>query len=99
VAEERITTLLERGEEEGCINLSVFSDLAQELDDEETDALLHQIEERGIPLTDDCGRPEAATPGYVNGEVAAATSYALQLFLNEAARWALLTAAEEVELA
>jgi RNA polymerase primary sigma factor len=99
VAEERITALLERGDEEGCINLSVFSDLAQELDDEETDALLHQIEERGIALTDDCGRAEAATPGYVNGEVAAATTDALQLFLNEAARWPLLTAAEEVELA
>ncbi len=99
MAEERITALLERGEAEGCINLSVFSDLAQELDDEETDALLHQIEERGITLTDDCGRAEAETPGYVNGEVASATTDALQLFLNEAARYALLTAAEEVELA
>jgi RNA polymerase primary sigma factor len=99
MAEERITALLERGEEEGCINLSFFSDLAQELDDEETDALLHQIEERGIVLTDDCGRAEAETPGYVNGEVASATTDALQLFLNEAARYPLLTPAEEVELA
>ena len=99
MVDERVTTLLERGEEEGCINLSAFSDLAQELDDEETDALLHQIEERGIELADDCGRAEAETPGYVNGEVASATTDALQLFLNEAARWELLTAAEEVELA
>jgi len=99
MADERVTALLERGEEEGCINLSAFSDLAQELDDDETDALLHQIEERGIELTDDCGRAEAPTPGYVNGEVASATTDALQLFLNEAARWELLTAAEEVELA
>ncbi|MDX6518498.1 MAG: polymerase primary sigma factor [Gaiellaceae bacterium] len=99
MADERVSALLERGEEEGCINLSAFSDLAQELDDEETDALLHQIEERGIELTDDCGRAEAETPGYVNGEVASATTDALQLFLNEAARWELLTAAEEVELA
>ena len=99
MADERVTALLERGEEEGCINLSVFSELAQELDDDETDALLHQIEERGIELTDDCGRVEAETPGYVNGDVASATTDALQLFLNEAARWELLTAAEEVELA
>jgi RNA polymerase primary sigma factor len=99
MVDERVTALLERGEEEGCINLSAFSDLAQELDDDETDALLHQIEERGIDLTDDCGRAEAETPGYVNGEVASATTDALQLFLNEAARWELLTAAEEVELA
>jgi RNA polymerase primary sigma factor len=99
MVDERVTALLERGEEEGCINLSAFSDLAQELDDDETDALLHQVEERGIELTDDCGRAEAETPGYVNGEVASATTDALQLFLNEAARWELLTAAEEVELA
>ncbi|MDX6492215.1 MAG: hypothetical protein QOH02_150, partial [Gaiellaceae bacterium] len=39
MADERVSALLERGEEEGCINLSAFSDLAQELDDEETDAL------------------------------------------------------------
>ena len=99
MAEERVAALLEQGEQEGCINLSVFSDLAQELDDDEIDLLLHQIEERGIELTDDCGRAEAPTPGYVNGEVASATTDALQLFLNEAARYPLLTAPEEVELA
>jgi RNA polymerase primary sigma factor len=91
--------LLERAEEEGCFNLSVFSDLAQELDDDQIDSLLHEIEARGIELTDDCARAEAATAGYVNGEVASATTDALQLFLNEAARYELLTAAEEVELA
>ena len=99
MTEERLTALLARGEEEGCINLSIFSDLAQELDDEQIDTLLHEIEERGIELTDDCGRADAETPGYVNGEVASATTDALQLFLNEAARYELLTAAEEVELA
>jgi len=99
MTEERLTALLARGEEEGCINLSIFSDLAQELDDEQIDTLLHEIEERGIELTDDCGRAEAETPGYVNSEVASATTDALQLFLNEAARYELLTAAEEVELA
>jgi len=99
MTEERLTALLARGEEEGCINLSVFSDLAQELDDDQVDTLLHEIEERGIELTDDCGRAEAETPGYVNSEVASATTDALQLFLNEAARYELLTAAEEVELA
>jgi RNA polymerase primary sigma factor len=97
--EERVTALLEQGEQEGCINLSVFSDLAQELDDDEIDSLLHQIEQRGIELTDDCARPDAKAAGYSNGEVASATTDALQLFLNEAARYPLLTAAEEVELA
>jgi len=35
----------------------------------------------------------------VNGDVAAMTTDSLQLFLNEAGRYPLLTAAEEVELA
>jgi RNA polymerase primary sigma factor len=99
MAEERVAVLLERAEEEGCFNLSVFSDLAQELDDDQIDSLLHEIESRGIELTDDCARAGAETPGYVNGEVANATTDALQLFLNEAAKYPLLTAAEEVELA
>src|SRR5688572_19161776 len=97
-----ITTLLERGEELGCLNLSEFTEFLQEaeLEDEEIDALHAQLEVRGIELTDDCGR--AATKDestYVNGDLAVATTDALQLFLNEAARYPLLTAAEEVELA
>ena len=35
----------------------------------------------------------------MNGDLAVATTDALQLFLNEAGRWPLLTAHEEVELA
>ena len=35
----------------------------------------------------------------MNGDLAVATTDALQLFLNEAGRYPLLTAAEEVELA
>jgi RNA polymerase primary sigma factor len=91
---------MERGEEEGCINLSAFSELVQalELDDDEVSGLYEQLDERGIELSDDCGRQhDDAT--YVNGDLAVATTDALQLFLNEAGRYALLTAAEEVELA
>jgi RNA polymerase primary sigma factor len=97
-----ITALLDRGEELGCLNLSEFNDLLQEveLDDDEIEALHAQLEERGIELTDDCGRPESKDDStYVNGDLAVATTDALQLFLNEAARYPLLTAAEEVELA
>ena len=102
MATGEITTLIERGEEEGCLNLSEFSEFLQEaeLEDEEIEALHRQLEERGIELTDDCGRtPAAAHTTYVNGDLTAATTDALQLFLNEAARYPLLTAAEEVELA
>ena len=93
--------LLERGEEQGCVNLSEFSELlsAAELTDDELEGLYGQLEERGIELTDDCRRVEAEEGSYVNGDLATATTDALQLFLNEAARYPLLTAAEEVELA
>jgi RNA polymerase primary sigma factor len=92
---------MEHAEEMGCINMSAFTTLVQdlELDDEELTGLYEQIEERGIELTDDCSLPEAEEATYVNSEIAAMTTDSLQLFLNEAGRYPLLTAAEEVELA
>jgi len=97
-----LTILLERGEEEGCLNLSEFSELLQELDlgEGEAESLFRRLEDRGIQLSDDCGR-HLSEPGgaYVNSDLATATTDALQLFLNETARYPLLTAAEEVELA
>ena len=92
---------MEHGEEMGCINMSAFTTLVQELelDDDELTGLYEQIEERGIELTDDCSLPEVDEATYVNSEVAAMTTDSLQLFLNEAGRYPLLTAAEEVELA
>jgi RNA polymerase primary sigma factor len=100
-SERQLRTLMEYGEESGCINMSAFNALVQdlELDDEELSGLYEQIEERGIELTDDCGLPEVEEPTYVNSDVAAMTTDSLQLFLNEAGRYPLLTAAEEVELA
>ena len=97
-----LTTLLTQGEDQGCLNLSQLVEVLNEseLEDEEIEILYAQLDERGIDLTDDCGRVEVdARPTYVNGDLAVATTDALQLFLNEAARWPLLTAAEEVELA
>ncbi|MEN3340731.1 MAG: polymerase primary sigma factor [Actinomycetota bacterium] len=92
---------MEHGEEQGCVNMSAFNELVLELelDDEEISGLLEQLDERQIELTDDCARPDAAETQYVNTEVAAMTSDSLQLFLNEAGRYPLLTASEEVELA
>jgi RNA polymerase primary sigma factor len=99
--DERLQALLDQGEELGCLNLSAVSEFLQEaeLDDEQTAGFFEQLEERGITLTDDCARPEAAESTYVNGDLVVATTDALQLFLNEAGRYKLLTAAEEVELA
>jgi RNA polymerase primary sigma factor len=101
VADERLQALLDQGEELGCLNLSAVSEFLLEagLDDEQTAGFFEQLEERGIPLTDDCARAGAVGSTYVNGDLAVATTDALQLFLNEAGRYKLLTAAEEVELA
>jgi RNA polymerase primary sigma factor len=97
---ESIETLIADGEREGCVNLSRFNEVVaeQELDDEDVRGIYEQLDERGIQVSDDCGR-EAEQPTYVNGDLAVATTDALQLFLNEAGRWPLLTAQEEVELA
>jgi RNA polymerase primary sigma factor len=101
MSQDQLRLLMEHGEEMGCINMSAFTTLVQELglDDDELNGLYEQIEGRGIELTDDCSLPEVAESTYVNGEVAAMTTDSLQLFLNEAGRYPLLTAAEEVELA
>src|SRR6266498_1268757 len=98
---DRLTALIDRAEEQGCVNLSQFSELIQELelDGDDLAKLYEQLEERGIELSDDCGHVHEDEATFVNGDLASATTDALQLFLNEAGRYKLLTAAEEVELA
>ncbi len=93
--------LLDTAEETGCLNLSELTGMLTqlELDDDEQEELYAEIEARGIALTDDCSRQTEEEVTYVNGDLAYATTDALQLFLNEAGRFPLLTAAEEVELA
>ena len=96
-----VAGLVARGEERGCINLSELDELAQalELVDEDVDALESYIESQGIDISDDCGRTGVEPTTFRNGELAAATTDALQLFLNEIRRYPLLTAADEVQLA
>jgi RNA polymerase primary sigma factor len=92
---------MEHAEESGCVNLSAFTQVVTELelDDEEVSSLYEQLDERGIELTDDCSLPDVSATHFSNETVAAMTTDSLQLFLNEAGRYPLLTAAEEVELA
>ena len=88
--------LLRAADEEGCVRLSEIEALS--LEDEEAEALYEELEARGIEVQDDCGH-EAPATAYANGDLAVTTTDALQLFLNEASRYPLLTAREEVELA
>jgi RNA polymerase primary sigma factor len=103
LANPEIEALLERGEENGCLNLSEVDEVAKkyEMEDEDLDALHERIDARGIDLTDDCGRTD--TPNnrteFKPEELATTTTDALQLFLNEIRKYPLLTAAEEIELA
>jgi RNA polymerase primary sigma factor len=96
-----IDALVERGERQGCVNLSELSELVQELEftDEEAQELADSLEAKGIELADDCGRETAEPVGYDNSELAAITGDTLQLFLRDVRRHTLLSAAEEVELA
>jgi RNA polymerase primary sigma factor len=96
-----ISALLEHGTETGCVEISELNELVDtlHLGDDEVARLYEQLEERGVDVRDDCGREQAASSTYVNGELATQTTDALQLFLNEMARYPLLTAQEEVELA
>jgi RNA polymerase primary sigma factor len=100
MADDQIQALIEVGEREGCVDLSEVSRVVDEADlhDDDLERLYQDFQERGIEITDDCGR-SAADSTYVNGDLAVTTTDALQLFLNEVGRYKLLTAEEEVELA
>jgi RNA polymerase primary sigma factor len=93
--------LVARGEDTGCLNLSEFCELARELElgDDEIQDIQESIAERGIDLTDDCGRVGVRPTQVQADDLATNTTDALQLFLNEVRRHPLLTADEEVELA
>jgi RNA polymerase primary sigma factor len=93
--------LLAKGRHEGCVELSELSEAVRELElsDETAQALHEELGSRGIDLRDDCGRGGIEPTRFVPDELAGTTTDALQLLLNEARRWPLLTKEEEVELA
>jgi RNA polymerase primary sigma factor len=100
-SQAKIDTLVSSGEEQGCLNLSELDELAQalELGDDEISTLHEQLDQRGVDVTDDCGRANVEPTKFLNGELNTTTTDALQLFLNEIRKFPLLTAAEEVDLA
>jgi RNA polymerase primary sigma factor len=94
-----VPALLESAEQSGVLRAAELSELAEthELDTLEQDALARELETRGIEVVDEA-RPEREPAPPVQA-VAETTTDALQLFLREAGRHPLLTAAQEVELA
>jgi RNA polymerase primary sigma factor len=97
----QLQALLERGEEHECLEYSEVDGLVDSLslEEEEIEDLYEEIERRGIELRDNCAREQEKTSTYVNGDLAVATTDALQLFMNEIGRYPLLTKEQEVELA
>jgi RNA polymerase primary sigma factor len=95
-----LAALLDRGDENGCLNYSEVDELAQalELDDADVARLYETLDARHIELRDDCGREVPARP-IDDAALAATTTDTLQLFLNEIGRHRLLTPDEELELA
>jgi RNA polymerase primary sigma factor len=95
---EDIQQLLENALEAGSIRQAEITEIVEthELDALEQDAFFRELEQRGIEVVEEPQVEEAPPPQPVVQET---TTDALQLFLREAGRHSLLTAAQEVELA
>ena len=95
---EDIRLLLEQSEQTGTIRASDLAEIAEayELTELEQDVLLRALDQRSIEIVEQPPHSEAVVALTAPFET---TTDALQLFLREAGRHQLLTAAQEVELA
>jgi RNA polymerase primary sigma factor len=103
---EELKSLLEAAEATGQIRHPELAEVieAHELDPLEVDALYTELERRGLELVEEEREPPKEKEKEKEPVAPLVTSYetttdALQLFLREAGRHQLLTAAQEVELA
>ena len=97
---EEVQGLLERVQGSGAVDTAELNAVVEalELDSVETEALLYELEQRGIELVEQLELKEKQ-PQPAGRTSTEATADALQLFLREAGRRPLLNAAQEVELA
>jgi RNA polymerase primary sigma factor len=98
---EELRVLLESAEERGRVRASRLSEVLEplELNPLETESVFRELEKRSIEVLEDRrggDAPSERLPAPAGLEV---TTDALQLFLREASRHPLLTAAQEVALA
>src|SRR5215208_4069239 len=99
---EDVKTLLEAAEDAGTVRQTDLSPVteAHEFDVFDLDLLYRELETRGVEIVDDTKEAEKLPPPPPPPPAPAETTTdALQLFLREAGRQQLLTAAQEVELA
>ena len=97
LAQDDLRTLLDGCEHAGTIRAHELADVIEthELSALEHEALLRELDKRGIEIVEEIV-PEALPPTLLTAD---STTDALQLFLREAGKHQLLTAAQEVELA
>lgn len=95
-----LQALLERAERRGSVELQEIDELATllELDDDGLAEVYEALDKRGIELRDELPPTDGETT-LTDQVLAATTTDALQLFLNEIGRHRLLTPQEEVDLA
>ena len=99
---DELLQLLDAAEQGGSLKAAELADVVEthELDALEQDALYRELDRRGIEVVVDEPKEEEPPPAPAPAAVVQETTTdALQLFLREAGRHALLTAAQEVELA
>src|SRR5690242_19798313 len=95
-----LAALFSRGEDQGSLTTADVDGVvrALELSGEQVATVMDELEERGVEI-----EPEAderpAVVRYTLDDITSQTTDALQLFLNEAGRYRLLTPREEIELA
>ena len=99
LAQDEVRGLLEASEHAGTIRMHELAEIVEsnELAPLEHDALLRELDKRGIEVVDPVATPPEPPP--LPTATAESTTDALQLFLREAGRHTLLTAAQEVALA
>ena len=97
---DELLQLLDAAEQMGSLKAAEVADVVEthELDPLEQDAFYRELDRRGIEVLEERKDEEPAPPP-APPTPQETTTDALQLFLREAGRHALLTAAQEVELA
>jgi RNA polymerase primary sigma factor len=98
---DELLQLLDGAEQAGSLKSTEVADVVEthELDALEQDALYRELDRRGIEIVTDEPKEEEPAPAPAPVSQHETTTDALQLFLREAGRHPLLTAAQEVELA